>query len=95
MNYTDYIKSELLVLIPVLYFIGTWLKKSKVLNKRIPIIIGMLSVVLCVIWVVSTTNISNFSEALQALFVSFTQGVLTAGASVYFNQLYVQSKKED
>ncbi len=95
MNYTDYIKTELLVLIPVLYLLGMGLKKSKVPDKHIPIIIGILSIILCAVWVAATTCITNFKEILEAFFVSLTQGILTAGASVYFNQLYVQSKKED
>ena len=33
MNYQEYIKSELLVLIPVLYFIGIGLKKSRLPDK--------------------------------------------------------------
>ena len=33
MDYQDYIKTELLILIPVLYFIGIGLKKSKLPEK--------------------------------------------------------------
>ncbi len=94
MNYQDFIKAELLSLIPVLYFIGVGLKKSKVPDKFIPIFLGTTSVLLSAVWIVSTTDISGFKEILFAFFTAVTQGILAAGASVYVNQLYVQSKKE-
>ena len=95
MNYQDYIKTELLILIPVLYFIGIGLKKSKLPDKWIPIVLGVSAVVLSAIWVVSTVDISGLQEAASAIFTAVTQGVLVAGASVYANQLYIQAKKEE
>ncbi len=94
MNYQDYIKTELLILIPVLYFLGIALKKSKMSDKWIPIVLGISAVVLSAIWVIATTNISGLQEAASAIFTAVTQGILVAGASVYANQLYVQAKKE-
>ncbi len=95
MNYQDYIKTELLILIPVLYFIGIGLKKSKMPDKWIPITLGVASVLLSAIWIVATTDISGFREIAFAVFTAVTQGVLVAGASVYANQLYIQAKKEE
>lgn len=95
MNYQDYIKTELLILIPVLYFIGVGLKKSKLPDKWIPVTLGAVSVVLAALWVFSTTSIEGGKELAMASFTSITQGVLTAGASVYANQLFVQAKKEE
>lgn len=95
MNYQDYIKTELLVLIPVLYFVGVGLKKSKMPDKWIPATLGAIAVVLSAIWVIATGNISGFQEVAAALFTAVTQGVLAAGASVYVNQLYVQANKEE
>ncbi len=95
MHYQEYIKSELLILIPVLYLIGMGLKKSNLANRFIPIILGGISVVLSVIWVVATGDISTPQEGAAALFTAVTQGVLAAGASVYANQLYIQSNKEE
>ena len=94
MNYQEYIKSELLILIPVLYFIGIGLKKSKLADKWIPLTLGMISVTLSAVWVIANCDISGLQEAASALFIAVTQGVLTAGASVYVNQIYVQSNKE-
>ena len=95
MNYQDYIKTELLILIPVLYFIGIGLKKSKLPDKWIPIVLGVSAVVLSAIWVVATADISGVQEVASAIFTAVTQGVLVAGASVYANQLYIQAKKEE
>lgn len=95
MNYQEYIKTELLVLIPVMYFIGIWLKKSKLSDKRIPIVLGIIAVVLSAVWVVSTSDISNLKEIASALFTAITQGVLVASAGVYTNEIIVQSKKQE
>ncbi len=38
---------------------------------------------------------STVNDVAYALFVSVTQGILSARAIVYFNQLYVQSKKKN
>lgn len=94
MQYQDYIKTELLVLIPVLYFIGIGLKKSKMPDKWIPIALGVTAVVLSAVWVFATTDIANGKQVAYAFFTAVTQGVLVAGASVYANQLYVQARKE-
>lgn len=95
MNFQDYIKTELLVLIPVLYFVGVGLKKSKLPDKWIPLTIGVISVILSAVWVFATSDIYCAKEIASAVFTSFTQGVLVAGASVYANQLYLQAKKDE
>lgn len=95
MNYQDYIKTELFILVPVLYFWGIGLKKSKLPDKWIPIALGVSAVVLSAIWVIATADISSLKEAASAIFTAVTQGVLLAGASVYVNQLFVQAKKEE
>lgn len=94
MNYQDYIKTELLILVPVLYFIGIGLKKSKLPDKWIPIMLGSISVILAALWVFSTSEIEGGKELAMAFFTSLTQGVLAAGTSVYANQILVQAKKE-
>ena len=95
MNYQEYIKTELLILVPVLYFLGIGLKKSKMPDKWIPLILGISAVVMSAIWVIATAEISGVQEAASAIFTAVTQGVLVAGASVYANQLYIQAKKEE
>ena len=95
MDLKELIKPELLILIPVLYVVGIGLKKSKLSDTLIPLILGGIAIVLSSAWVIATSDISTLKDVAYALFVSVTQGVLSAGASVYVNQLYVQSKKKD
>ena len=94
MEYQEYIKSELLILIPVLYIIGIGCKKSNLADKWIPLLLGGISVVLSAVWVISTSDISGIKEWLSAVFTSVTQGILIAVTSVYANQLYLQAKKK-
>ncbi len=95
MYFEEFIKPELLVLIPVLYVIGIGFKKSKISDTHIPLLLGVISIVLSASWIIATSNISTWKDVAYATFVSVTQGILSAGASVYMNQLYVQSKKKD
>lgn len=90
---TNYINPELLILVPVLYFIGMALKNSKTKDELIPFILGLISVILCVLWVVGTNNIQNYKDVVMAIFTALVQGVLIAGASVYSNQLIKQASK--
>lgn len=95
MNYQEYIKTELLILIPVLFFVGQGLKKSKLPDKWIPALLGITGVTLAAVWVLATGEISNCKELAAALFTAVTQGVLVAGASVYVKQLCIQANKHD
>ena len=95
MDVMNFIKPELLILVPVLYIIGIGTKKSKVPDNYIPLILGTVSIFLSVLWVISTSDIKNWQDAVYAVFISITQGILAAGASVYVNQLYIQSKKDE
>ncbi len=94
MDIMSYIKPELIVIVPVLYCIGMILKSTRLVNKWIPLILGGISVVLCLIWVLSRSDIGNIQNFVGALFTAVTQGILTAGLSVYINQIYNQMKKK-
>lgn len=95
-NLNEFIKPELLILIPVMYFIGMAFKSTTLLkDKYIPLALGAISVFLTVLYVLATSDISNYKDALMGIFVAFTQGILCAGASVYVNQLIVQTRKKD
>ena len=90
----EYIKPELLVLVPVLYLIGVAVKNSKVADKFIPWILGGVSVALSALWIFATSFPANAADAALAVFTAITQGVLLAGASVYANQLVKQTRKD-
>lgn len=95
MELNEYIKPELLVLIPVLYFLGAAIKKSKVSDKFIPWILGGVSVALSALWIFATSSIASAADVALAIFTAITQGVLLAGASVYANQLIKQTGKDE
>ncbi len=88
MNYGEYIRSELLLLIPVLNIVGAVLKKSRLPDRWIPLLLGGLGILL------SATSVRPAQETGGAVFTAVTQGILLAGASVYVHQLYVQSQKK-
>ena len=90
MNYQEYIKPELLILVPVLYLIGSMIKHTeKIKDKFIPAILGAIGVVLSAIYVIATEGFS-----LMSVFISITQGVLVTGVAVYVNQLIKQTSEE-
>lgn len=85
----NFIKPELLVLIPVLYFIGMGIKNSEAIgNKHIPMLLGLIGMLLSCLYVCGTEGISAL-----VMFTAITQGILCAGASVFTDQLLKQSKK--
>ena len=91
----EYIKPELLVLVPVLYLIGAAVKKSNIADKFIPWILGGVSVALSALWILANCSMTNASEVATAIFTAITQGILIAGASVYVNQLVKQTGKDE
>ena len=83
MEFLNYISDNALVLIPVIYIIGMFLKGLKgVSDKSIPFVLMFVSIA--------------FSIAMLGLNVdSIIQGILIAGATVLSNQLIKQSKKSE
>lgn len=88
---SEYVKPELLILIPVLYFVGVALKKgSKVQNKNIPLTLSIIGVILSMISVLSDMQATSFRMAMAAIFTAITQGVLCAGGSVFVHEIIRQ-----
>lgn len=92
----EYIQPELLILIPVLYFVGIGLKRTSLIaDKTLPIILGLSGIVLSTIYVLATNDLESWKDFLFAGFTSIAQGVLVAGCSVYFNQILKQARKSE
>lgn len=88
-NLVEYVKPELLILVPVLYIVGAMIKDSYLIeNKYIPIGVGIVGVLLSLMYTVGLNGLS-----LATVFTAITQGVLVAGMAVYVNQLLKQNKK--
>ena len=83
MEFMEYITENALILIPVLYVIGMFLKALEFIkDKYIPCILLVIGIV--------------FSIALIGLNVNAViQGILVAGATVLGDQLIKQYKKEN
>jgi hypothetical protein len=91
----QFIKPELLLLIPVCYLLGIGLKKSESFkDSKIPLILGCFGIVMSLLYVLATCETSNFKEIAICIFTAITQGILTSGCSVYIDQIIKQSKKE-
>lgn len=96
MDYTNYIKPELLVLIPVLIFIGYCLKTSAaVKDKLIPALLAAVGVILAAVYVLATTNIAAPQDGAQAVFTAIVQGLLCASGAVFGDQIVKQHNKDE
>lgn len=78
MELKQFIQENIIILIPVLYFIGSILKGTEAIkDKYIPVILLPIGVGLC-------SGIMGFTVD------AIVQGILVVGASVYGNQLVKQ-----
>ena len=87
-NLINYIKPELLIVAVLLYGLGAILKKTKLKDNFIPIILGVVGMVIGITYC-SVIEGFNFSS----LGVGSIQGLLCATASNYVNQVIKQMKK--
>lgn len=95
MEYQTYMQPELFILVPVLSGVGCALKRSRMPDYKIPFVLGGLSILLSFFWLLATETILNLATLAHVIFTAITQGILAAGVSVYTNQLYKQTKKEE
>lgn len=91
--YKEFIKPEILILIPVLYLIGVMIKNTTLIkDKYIPLTLGIVGIVLVTVYILAAEGTENI---YMAVFTAVTQGILCAGASVYANQLVKQLRKSE
>jgi hypothetical protein len=81
MDIMKYITENALILVPVLYVIGMFLKNSEVKDKLIP-------------WILLVIGLGGSIALNGASVDSIIQGILVTGATVLGNQLYKQIQKE-
>lgn len=77
MDFMKFIVEQALILIPVLYVLGMFLKASKVPDNFIPLVLLAIGIVLAFLLIGFTVQ-------------AFIQGVLVAGAAVFSNQIIKQ-----
>nr|DAV24386.1 MAG TPA: holin [Caudoviricetes sp.] len=88
---TDYVRPEMLILIPALVVIGKIFSDADMVkNKYIPMLLGISGVVLSALYTISLYGLS-----LDGIFSGIVQGILCAGTAVYGNQIYKQLGKEE
>ena len=90
MEYIDFIRPELLTLVPLLYVCGMIFKEADfVRDNWIPLILGVIVIFIDACYVCG--DVAGFS--LTAIATAVTQGILCAGVAVYGNQVFKQLKK--
>ena len=86
----EYIRPELFVLIPFLWFIGWLMKNSKkVQDWIIPIVLTVIGVILAPLWI-AVVVAEGFGSAV--ILYGIVQGGLVAAAAVLFNEGIKQIK---
>lgn len=89
MDFTEFIKPELLVLIPALYGLGAVIKHIEAIKDNyIPLILMVVSMILTCLYVLGTEGVSAVS-----VFTAIVQGFICAAAAVYTNQLIKQTRE--
>lgn len=88
---TDYVRPEMLIVIPALVVIGKIFSDADMVkNKYIPMLLGISGIVLSALYTISIYGLS-----LDGIFSGIVQGILCAGTAVYGNQIYKQLGKEE
>ena len=95
MDLYEYIKPELLSLLPLLYIIGETLKKSSVSDWKIPFILGLTGIALATVWLVAYGVPESAGGIVKLFACAFAQGLLCAGATVYAHNLVKQYGKRN
>ena len=95
MDLYEYIKPELLSLLPLLYIIGETLKKSSVSDWKIPFILGLTGIALATVWLVACGVPESADGLVKLVACGAAQGLLCAGATVYAHNLVKQYGKRN
>ena len=90
----EYIKPELLLVIPVMWGFGTALKSSKTFrDEMIPLVLIAGGILLSSLWVVGTAELNGWQSVVLCVFTAITQGALCGSAAVGLHQLKKQTSE--
>lgn len=87
-NLINYIKPELLIVAVLLYGLGVVLKKSKLKDNFIPVILTIVGIIVGILYCGITEGFSFASISIGTI-----QGILCAASSTHVNQVIKQMKK--
>ena len=95
MEIYEYISPELISLLPILYVIGTLLKRSSIKDWMIPFLLGFIGVILACAWTMASCVMHDAADIFAAIASGTVQGVLCAASTVYAHNLVKQYGKRD
>lgn len=95
MEFYEYVKPELLSLLPVLYLMGAALKRSAFADWKIPFALGGTGVLLANVWLLAAEVPQSAAECVKLFACGAVQGLICAGTAVYAHNLFKQYKKKD
>ena len=92
----EYIKPELLVLVPLMFGLGAALKADKRFpSANIPYTLAVADMALAALYGAATAQLDGWQSVALAVFTAIVQGVIAAGCSVYVNQIVKQKNKTE
>lgn len=88
-----YIQPELIVLVPICYFLGQSIKNAGVRGAYVPFINTAVSIVLASLWVIARCPIRTYQEIALAIFTAIVQGALCSAGATLSYEMMKQNKK--
>ena len=92
MELMEFLRPELAVLVPVLYLLGTILKRSPLQDWLIPFLLCAVGCVLSFMYLASF-GVESPEDWLILLYSALTQGVICTACTVYAHNLIKQAKE--
>lgn len=92
LNLMEFIPSNLVILVAVLYVLGVGLKKSSIPDKYITVVLLILGITLAVLLAIIQ---EQYKTILEAIIYGAMQGVLCWGVAIGINQTAKQLNKEE
>ena len=91
----EYIKPELLVLVPLMFGLGAALKADKRFpSANIPYTLAVAGMALAALYGAATAQLDGWQSVALAVFTAIVQGGRCARASVGLHQMYKQAKEK-